>query len=117
MNEWTGKVSVPDMPGAGNTFAQSINNQNQVAGYHDNGIATGAYHGSVSSSAGVTTMDFLGVVDTELLGLNDLGILLALTGDATEARRQLLEIVRAQPTCTQAREALAALTPMTTVAP
>jgi len=44
-------------------------------------------------------------------------VLLALTGDATEARRQLLEIVRAQPACTQAREALAALTPMTTIAP
>lgn len=44
-------------------------------------------------------------------------VLLALTGDATEARRKLLEIVRTQPTCTQAREALAALTPMTTVAP
>ena len=71
----------------------------------------------MSSSAGVTTVDFPGALDTKLLGLNDLGVLLALTGDATEARWQLLEIVRALLTCTQAREAQAALTPMTTVAP
>ncbi len=37
-------------------------------------------------------------------------VLLALTKDPTQARQQLMDLAQEQPTCTQAREALAALT-------
>jgi len=37
-------------------------------------------------------------------------VLLALTKDPTQARQQLIDLAREQPTCTQVREALAALT-------
>jgi probable HAF family extracellular repeat protein len=74
-----------DVPSAaGGTFAFSINNSGQVAGYNND--STGGYHGFVYSGGVFTTLDVPSALRTYAYGINDSGQVSGFYVDASAVR-------------------------------
>jgi probable HAF family extracellular repeat protein len=57
-----------DVPGAEDTFAYGINNQDEVVGYYFDGSA---YHGVIMQAGKFVTVDVPGATNTQIFGINN----------------------------------------------
>ena len=77
-----------DVPGAGSTFANGLNNRGQVVGFYRVGGQSDASHGFLLDEGNFTTVDVPGAFSTQAFGINDRG---QIVGDYIDAQGFLLD--------------------------